>query len=224
MVIRLIGVTALFFVTGTLAALNFNDDMPPEILAQKLLDTMNDEEMLAQTFMLAWRDTDTGPSSLILEWIQRRRIGSVKVFGWNTTDIQQLARNIGIFQRLAAQSGEIPLFVATDQEGGLVRHVRDETSKTPGAMAIGASGFPEDAYRSGFFIGRELSALGINMNFAPTVDLFTNHDSKLIGPRSFGDDPVKAGIMAAAFARGKTFSGTRGHGAGFTRRSAIPQC
>ncbi|MDR0526967.1 MAG: glycoside hydrolase family 3 protein [Spirochaetaceae bacterium] len=189
-----------------LTGARFNDELPPEELARAMLSEMSDEEALAQTFMLGWRDSNGSPSELILEWIKKRRIGAVKVFGWNTNDVKFLAKNIGNFQKLALESG-IPLLVATDQEGGLVRHVRGDSSKTPGAMAIGASGFPEDAYRSGYYIGRELALLGINMNFAPSVDLFTNHDSLLIGPRSFGDDPVKAGIFGEAFARGQLAAG-----------------
>jgi beta-N-acetylhexosaminidase len=69
-------------------------------------------------------------------------------------------------------------------------------------MAIGASGRPMDAYWSGYYIGREMALLGINMNFAPTIDLYTNRDSNLIGPRSFGPDPVAAGVLGAAFDRG----------------------
>ena len=180
-----------------------------EELAGALVDAMSDEDALAQTFMLGWRDVSDGsPSPLIQEWIQRRHIGAVKVFGWNTADTPQLARNIGVFQRLAERNPySTPLLVATDQEGGLVRHVKGDTNDTPGAMAIGASGFPEDAYSSGYYIGRELSVLGINMNFAPTVDLYTNHGSVLIGPRSFGDYPEYAGIMGIAFARGLLTAG-----------------
>jgi beta-N-acetylhexosaminidase len=74
-------------------------------------------------------------------------------------------------------------------------------------MAIGASGRPIDAYWSGYYIGRELALLGINMNFAPTVDLYTNRESTLIGPRSFGADPVQAGILGAAFVKGQRETG-----------------
>ncbi|MDR1257277.1 MAG: glycoside hydrolase family 3 protein, partial [Spirochaetaceae bacterium] len=184
-------------------ALNFFDDTDADDLAATLAGEMSDADALAQTFMLGWRDIGSAPSLLIQEWITRRRVGSVKVFGWNTADTRQLALNIGTFQRLAARSPyAIPLLVATDQEGGLVRHVKGNTSDTPGAMAVGASGFPEDAYYSGYYIGRELAVIGINMNFAPVVDLYTNHSSVLIGPRSFGDYPEYAGVMGIAFARG----------------------
>jgi beta-N-acetylhexosaminidase len=74
-------------------------------------------------------------------------------------------------------------------------------------MAIGASGYPRDAYLSGYYIGRELALLGINMNFAPTVDLFTNRNSELIGTRAFGSDPVKTGILGAAFMKGQQAAG-----------------
>ena len=178
----------------------------PVELAFRMTEEMSDEQALAQTFMLAWVGAE--PSPLILEWIRHRNIGGGKIFGWNTDNTLRLAQTVGELQSasLATQFG-IPLFVATDQEGGMVRHVRGATSQTPGNMAIGASGRPIDAYRSGYFIGRELALLGINMNFAPTVDLHTNRHSTIIGPRSFGDDPVNVAILGAAFARGHRETG-----------------
>jgi beta-N-acetylhexosaminidase len=115
---------------------------------------------------------------------------------------------VGKLQKSALETGfQIPLLVATDQEGGWVRHVKGSTSETPGNMAIGASGRPADAYWSGYYIGRELSLVGINMNFAPGVDLYTNPDSVLIGPRSFGSNPSRAGILGAAFMKGLKAAG-----------------
>jgi beta-N-acetylhexosaminidase len=167
---------------------------------------MSDEELLAQTFMFGW--VGASPSPLIVDWIRDRNIGGVKIFGWNTDDTTRLAETVGELQRVALESRYgIPLLVATDQEGGWIRHVKGATSETPGNMAIGASGYPQDAYYSGYYIGKELSVLGINMNFAPTVDLYTNRDSYLIGPRAFGDDPVRAGLLGAAFVRGQRDAG-----------------
>lgn len=173
----------------------------PERVADELLAAMDDEETLAQTLMFGWVGAD--PSPLILEWVKKRRIGGVKIFGWNTDDTSRLASAVGALQSAAVASERgIPLLVATDQEGGWIRHVKGATSETPGNMAIGASGYPEDAVLSGYYIGRELAALGINMNFAPTVDLYTNRNSVLIGPRAFGDDPAMTAVLGAAFAKG----------------------
>ncbi|MDR1411612.1 MAG: glycoside hydrolase family 3 protein [Spirochaetaceae bacterium] len=184
----------------------FSADRPAEALAEEILAQMSDEDALAQTFMLGWVGAE--PSPLIMDWIRDRRIGGVKIFGWNTDDTRKLAETVGVLQS-AALEGDfgIPLLVATDQEGGWIRHVKGATSETPGNMAIGASGYPRDAYLAGYYIGRELAVLGINMNFAPTVDLYTNSASTLIGPRSFGSDPVQAGILGAAFVRGHEKAG-----------------
>jgi beta-N-acetylhexosaminidase len=195
--------------TVPLFSLSFSDppsDLSPAAHAAALADAMSDEEALAQTFMLGWVGAE--PSPLIIDWIRDRKIGGVKIFGWNTGDTRLLARTVGELQQasLAGPLG-IPLLVATDQEGGLVRHVKGDTSETPGNMAIGASGYPRDAYLAGYYIGKELAALGINMNFAPAVDLYTNRDSVLIGPRAFGNDPVKAGILGAAFMKGQQAAG-----------------
>lgn len=169
--------------------------------AEALLARMSAEEILAQTFMLGWIGTE--PSPLILKWIAERRIGGVKIFGWNTDDTRQLAETVGRMQEAAGASPlKVPLFVATDQEGGWIRHVKGATSETPGNMAIGASGYPKDAVLAGYYIGREIAALGVNMNFAPTVDIYTNRDSVLIGPRAFGDDPVLVAVLGSAFAKG----------------------
>ena len=192
--------------SSILFSLSFNDSGTPEELAARIEAAMTDEQALAQVFMLGWVGEE--PSPLIMEWIRRRNIGGVKIFGWNTSDTQRLARTVGELQQASIQGAfNIPLLVATDQEVGWVRHVRGSTSETPGNMAIGASGYPQDAYLSGFYIGKEMALLGINMNFAPTVDLFTNRNSTLIGPRAFGDDPVRAGIFGSAFARGQLDSG-----------------
>jgi beta-N-acetylhexosaminidase len=193
-------------VSFPLFSLSFNDAGSPAQLAVAIESAMTDEQALAQVFMLGWVGAE--PSPLIIDWIRQRNIGGVKIFGWNTADTQRLARTVGELQAVSlAGPFNIPLLIATDQEGGWVRHVKGSTSETPGNMAIGASGFPRDAYLAGFYIGKELALLGINMNFAPTVDLFTNRDSVLIGPRAFGNDPVRAGILGAAFMRGQLATG-----------------
>ena len=185
---------------------DFWSDYPSDVLSQTLVDRMSDEEMLSQIFMFGWFGAE--PSSLLLRWVTERGLGSVKVFGWNTDDISKVAKAVKTLQEKSQERPfKIPLYVATDQEGGWIRHVKGKTSDTPGNMAIGASGIPLDAYYSGFYINREIRALGINMNFAPSVDLYSNLKSTVIGPRSFGYDPENAGVLGAAFAAGSMDAG-----------------
>ncbi len=186
--------------------IDFWTEMPHESLAHAIVEKMNDEELLSQILMFGWAGED--PSDLLNSWVTMRGLGSVKVFGWNTNNIQKVAKSVRVLQQRAAnRKFKIPLFVATDQEGGWIRHVKGETSDTPGNMAIGAGGYPIDSYYSGFYINREIRALGINMNFAPTVDLYTNLESTVIGPRSFGSDPDHTGVLGEAFARGSEDAG-----------------
>ena len=185
--------------------ITFWSKLPNEELAEKIVNLMTDSELLSQTFMFGWAGAE--PPQLLYDWVNRG-LGSVKVFGWNTDDIHLVAKSINSLQHSAnANRFQIPLFVATDQEGGWIRHVKGDTSITPGNMAIGASGYPIDAWYSAYYISREIKVLGINMNFAPTVDLFTDHDSSIIGTRSFGDNPQKAGILGSAFSAGSQAAG-----------------
>jgi beta-N-acetylhexosaminidase len=174
--------------------------------ASALVGAMGDEEVLGQVLMTAYPGDEPGPA--LFEWIERRSLGGVKIFGWNAEDSTKLAGAVGVMQSKALGSRlGIPLLVATDQEGGWIRHIKGATTITPGNMAIGASGRPYDAYRSALLIGRELAALGVNMNFAPSVDLATKPRSYIIGPRAFSDDPRTVAVLGSAYAKGLADAG-----------------
>jgi beta-N-acetylhexosaminidase len=188
------------------SALGFRDAGDPAVLASRITAAMTDDELLGQVFFLGWQGV--GPSADILRWIGTRGIGGVKIFPRNVSDLDSLARDIEKMQKLAGRGRfGIPLFIATDQEGGWVRQIKDETSVSPGNLALGATGVPGDSYRTGWYLGRELAALGINMNFAPTADVYSNPEASVIGPRSFGSDPSAAGLLSAAYARGMSDAG-----------------
>lgn len=179
----------------------FYDEEDAATLSKKIVEAMNDEELLAQVLMFGF--AGDSPNSLLYRWVEEKGLGSIKIFGWNTKDLSKVASVISSLQKSAyARRFKIPLFIATDQEGGWVRHVKGETSVTPGNMAIGATGLPMDAYYSGYYIAKEIKCLGINMNFAPTVDLFTNHNSTIINTRSYGDNPTDVSKLAVAFTKG----------------------
>lgn len=190
---------------GTLNSLSFWDNKPHDQLAREIVREMTPTELYSQILMFGWAGAE--PEQILYDWVSRG-LGSVKVFGWNTDNIYLVAKSITSLQKHSAKNRfQIPLFVATDQEGGWIRHVKGDTAITPGNMAIGASGYPSDSYYSAYYISREIKALGINMNFAPTVDLYTNHNSTIISSRSFGEDPVKSGVLGAAWAKGSMAAG-----------------
>ena len=167
---------------------------------------MNDTELLGQVFMLGYFGRTPSPETL--RWIGEKKIGGIKIFGWNAENLRDLTRSITMLQQEATETRlSIPLLIATDQEGGWVRHVKGETSITPGNMALGATALPYDSYYTGYYIGDELRRLGINMNFAPTVDVYSNAEAHVIGPRAFAEDPVLTANLALAYYQGTRDAG-----------------
>jgi beta-N-acetylhexosaminidase len=205
-VLRAAAAVILMAAAGATWALGFFDPGPPAEIASRIVEAMTDDELLGQVFFLGYQGI--GPSRDIQRWITDHAIGGVKLFPRNVSDLPSLARDVASMQRLAALGRfHIPLFMATDQEGGWVRQIKDETSISPGNLALGAIGAPHDSYLSGYYLGRELAVLGINMDFAPTADVYANPDASVIGPRSFGSDPSETGLLSAAFARGMQKAG-----------------
>ena len=122
------------------------------------------------------------------------------------------------------------MLVAVDQEGGQLIGLGDGTTPFAGAMALGATGDEALAERVAGATGRELRALGVNVNYAPVCDVANNPADPALGIRSFGDDPEAVGRLAAATVRrpaesrrrrdGQALPGRRRHGGGPAPRAA----
>ncbi|HUV09131.1 MAG TPA: glycoside hydrolase family 3 protein [Spirochaetia bacterium] len=185
---------------------SFFDELPDHELARSILDSMTPEELLGQVFFLGYIGKQ--PSEHVMRWIKDRHLGGVKIFTRNVASLTSLASSIEQMQSMALSARfHIPLLMATDQEGGWVRHIRSGNAVSPGNMAIAAGGIPEDAFLTGYYLGLELRYLGINMNFAPTVDVYSNPSAIVIGPRAFSSDPGQTGLFALAYFRGMRKAG-----------------
>jgi beta-N-acetylhexosaminidase len=168
----------------------------------RLVGKMTLEEKIGQMLMVSfrkWQDRDvTEINDEIAGIIKKYHLGGVILFWENLANTGQAAR---LVDQLQKASGEIPLFIAVDQEGGRVVRLQTGTVM-PGNMALGAAGSTEDAYEVGKAIGEELNVLGININFAPVVDVNINPDNPVIGVRSFGADPQLAAELGTAYING----------------------
>lgn len=98
-------------------------------------------------------------------------------------------------------SGDRPLLIAIDQEGGQLLGL---TGSTPfaGNMALGAAGDPELTRRVAEAMGRELRAVGINLNYAPVADVASRPRNPSLGVRAFGEDPRSVARHVAAAVTG----------------------
>jgi len=129
-------------------------------------------------------------------------VGGIALFRKNIVDEKQLETLMGALQ----STGEIPLFMAVDEEGGLVarlaNHPAFDLPKYASAAAVGKSGASGDALEMGASIGAYLYRYGFNMDFAPVADVNTNPNNPVIGNRAFSSDAATASEMAKAMAQG----------------------
>ena len=89
----------------------------------------------------------------------------------------------------------------------MVRRFGQNATIFPGNMALGAIGSEQIAYDVALATGRELQALGINMNLAPVMDINNNPANPVIGVRSFGEDPQLVARFGKAMVRGYRAAG-----------------
>ena len=128
----------------------------------------------------------------------------------------RLKEEISALQEKRRAAGLPPLIVAADQEGGIVSHLAPPLTKLP-ALSTLASLAPDvragKAEAFGRTHGRELAALGVNMNFAPVLDLRPEMKrnrfdfNTLIRYRAISDDPAVVADIARAYVNGLEASG-----------------
>lgn len=181
-------------------------------------------DAILERLMLAFKGA-TPPA-----WV-RARLAQAPVAGFTlfrADNVRRPGQVRGLTESLQAAARErdghdgLPLLIATDQEGGQLLALGDGFTPFSGPMAIGATGDERLAERVGQAIGRELRAVGVNVDYAPVLDVASNPANPSLGIRSFGDDPTEVSRLGAAWLRGlqsagvaatgKHFPGTGGSG------------
>lgn len=192
----------LFFITLSITTLW--SAMDTQAAARK--PTIDVPQMLGQKLMLDLRyycDAPVAPgrcrtpmTSLppeLAKLLTDYQIGGVILFAENVQQPEQIIQLTSQLQAVAAAQGHgLPMFIGIDQEGGRVARLpRQQSTSFSGNMAIGAT-YAEHGSRFASTVGevlaKELLSLGINVNFAPTVDVNVNPLNPVINVRSFGED------------------------------------
>ncbi|KOY17221.1 beta-N-acetylhexosaminidase [Paenibacillus xylanivorans] len=151
------------------------------------LEQMTLREKIGQMLLCGFHGTEAAGD--VDDFLRKYPIGGVIYFARNVESPEQVERLSSGLQQIAVDSGNIPLWISIDQEGGMVARVTEGIALMPGQMAIAAAGSIEDAYQAAYISGVELRSMGINMNFAPVLDINNNAANPVIGVRSFGESP-----------------------------------
>ena len=159
--------------------------------AQDLVASMSLKEKIEQMLMPAVRQWDgenfTQMNDEVKEMLEKYNFGGIILFAENFQDSEQVINLTQSMQTASTSDNGIPLLMGVDQEGGYITRLTNGTS-TIGNMALAATGEADNAKESATIISQELQALGINVDFAPTVDVNSNPSNPIIGVRSFSDD------------------------------------
>ncbi len=139
------------------------------------------------------------PPSRLKRLIQKERIGGVILFRRNIESPKQL---VSLTTTLRKWAGSAGLLIGIDQEGGRVQRLPKPFTQWPPMSRVGESHSHEFAYQVGQAIARELSAVGINLDFAPVLDVRTTRPNPVIGDRAFSDDPVAVATLGLALITG----------------------
>ncbi|WP_282012379.1 beta-N-acetylhexosaminidase [Nitrospina watsonii] len=140
--------------------------------------------------------------------ILNHHVGGFILFDRNYENPQQLHALTRDLQQVAAASASgLPLFISVDQEGGRVARLKAPFTEFPPALGLDRTRSEDLAYEFGRALTRELHDVGVNMDYAPVLDVHTNPGNPVIGNRAFSTDPHWAGVLATAFMRGCRDSG-----------------
>ena len=168
----------------------------PDPFAEQLA-AMTVEEKVGQLLIGGFEGTEIGDQATRL--VQEYQVGGLILYGRNITGAGQL---VTLTNGLKALNGDgIPLFLSIDQEGGGVDRMPPEVRRTPGAYCVGQTGSVPAAQSYGDVLAAECAAFGLNLDFAPVLDVWSNPGNTVIGQRAFSADARTVAGLGPAAAR-----------------------
>lgn len=152
-------------------------DMSLDERVDIIMNSMSKTEKLGQMVMIGIQGLDVTEDSVYM--LNQYHIGGIVLFDRNMESKTQVAN---LNKHLQEQCNEkVPLFIAIDEEGGIVSRMKDDLIPPLSQSAIARSGDSSEAYKSAYNIALELKNMGFNVNFAPVADVGN-------GERNFSDD------------------------------------
>ncbi|MEQ1721531.1 MAG: beta-N-acetylhexosaminidase [Pseudobdellovibrio sp.] len=142
------------------------------------------------------------------KFIVENNISGVVLFARNCIEPKQIRDLCAEIQSLRHKmKDKAPLFIGIDMEGGRVHRLKPPFTQWPALKKIGDLDAPTVAFHFTQRMGTELMAVGINLDFAPCIDVYTNPANTVIGDRAVSTDPHQVEKMASALVRGYIKSG-----------------
>ena len=173
------------------------------VQAQAILAQLSADEKLGQ--LIIPDSTAHSYTSDLSTMITRDHIGGYFINSGPLT-----APQLRAFTAQLQGHARIPLILATDFEGGAWNPIKAAVGARPAPSAIAVTGDPQQAYQKGVVDAQLLTSVGLNVNFAPVVDVLTNPTNPILQQRTFGSTPEVVTTFATAYLDGLASGGVAG--------------
>lgn len=160
-----------------------------------VFSSMDDKQKIGQLFIIRAhsdksREYHLGVKQQIIDY----QVGGVCFFQGTAAKQLELVHEYN-------SASKLPLFVAIDGEWGVGMRLENAID-FPRQMTIGATNDTALIYKIGKAIAEQCKAVGVNINFAPVVDVNSNPQNPVINSRSFGENPYRTAQLAWQIAKG----------------------
>lgn len=196
---------------------------PAVAAAQQTLDQMSPEELVGQLFLVTFTGSVVDEEAPIYDLIASHHVGGVVLRAGNDNFVAAPDTISSAYQLIAqlqdiewqnstdaspetSSANYIPLFIGLSPDGQSANdQILAGLTPLPDLMAVGAIWDPTLAEQVGAVAGQELSGLGFNLFFGPSLDVLESPESTLgngVGTNAFGGDPYWVGVMGSAYVSG----------------------
>lgn len=167
---------------------------------KKQLKKMTLDEKIAQMLIIYYSSTTYDKT--LEQTIKEVKPGGFILMNDNISTYQNTLNLVKSMQK----DSKVPMIISIDQEGGIVQRLQKitdiEVTNIPSMLTLGKTNDKNLAYNVGKIMAQQLKTLGINLDFAPVVDIYSNKDNKVIANRSFGSNSEEVTTMALALKQG----------------------
>ncbi len=186
---------------------NIEESKPKELTEEEKINIKIEEtiskmtlrEKIGQMLIISYESDYTDELENILNEVKP---SGFIVFPQNITTYEETVEYISNVRKTES----IPMFISIDQEGGRVQRIKNipdiNVQTIPSMLELGKTNDSELSYKVGSVLAKEIAAFGINLDFAPVIDIFSNPNNTVIGDRAFGTDSQTVINMAIPFAKG----------------------
>jgi beta-N-acetylhexosaminidase len=169
--------------------------------ADSVYNTLSDSERIAQLMVVRLSTiesksrTITFYDSLVTELVKKYNVGGICLFQGNPV---KQANIINSLQKIA----KTPILICIDAEWGVGMRMTDSVLPLPHQMMLGAMQNADIVYQYGKIVAEQCKRVGVQVNYAPVVDINNNPNNPVINDRSFGEDKYKVALFGTKYMQG----------------------